>query len=234
MEVSVESSDGRSRKADPSRKAILDYLRGLRENNNREWFEANRTRYELARTAFQSIIGELIARFDEVDDLGGVAVKDCVFRINRDLRFSKDKTPYKTVMSALLGVGGRKSTGRSYYFHLEPDGQSMLAGGLWEPSPTQLGKIRLAIAEDGEALREIIQAPDFIRCFGGLEGESLKTAPQGYTKDHPDIDLLRKKQFMAVHRLDDEMASSSDLVSRALEVYRAMKPLELFIESALA
>ncbi len=117
------------------RKAILDFLGDLGSNNHREWFEANRPRYETARASFLSLVGELIDRFDAVDDLDGVTVKECVFRINRDVRFAKDKSPYKTAMSAVLGRSGRKSGVRSYYFHVEAAG-TFLAGGLYDPSPT--------------------------------------------------------------------------------------------------
>jgi uncharacterized protein (TIGR02453 family) len=216
------------------RRLILDFLGGLAANNNREWFEAERPTYERARSSFQALVGELIDRFEEVDDLGGVSVKECVFRINRDLRFSKDKTPYKTAMSALLGRGGRKSRGRSFYVHIEPAGQSMLAGGLWEPSPLELGKMRRALAEDARPLRKIIRAPEFIRCFGALEGESLKTAPQGYAMDHPEIELLRMKQYMVIHRLGDAMVCSKDLVPQSLKAFKAMMPFLLYVESVLS
>ena len=213
---------------------VLDFLRELEADNSREWFEANRSRYEVARAVFLGLVGDLIDRFESVDDLGGVTVKECVFRINRDVRFSKDKSPYKTVMSALLGRGGRKSGARSYYFHLEPDGRSMLAGGLYDPAPAELGKIRGAIAEDAKPLKKIMRAPDFVRYFGELAGESLKTAPQGYPKDHPDIELLRKKQFMAVHGIGDAAASSMDLVPHALTVFKAMKPFLTYLEKAVS
>jgi uncharacterized protein (TIGR02453 family) len=216
------------------RQSILDFLRKLRDNNNHEWFETNRSQYEEARTCFLGLVDDLIAAFGQVDDLGGVTVKECVFRINRDLRFSNDKTPYKTAMTALLGRGGRKSTGRTYYFHIEPDGQSILAGGLWDPSSGQLGKMRQALAENSGRFKKILDAPDFVRYFGALSGESLKTAPQGYPKDHPDIELLRMKQFMAIHRLDDGMIRSDNLIPHVLTVFKAMKPFVVYIESVLA
>lgn len=217
-----------------SRSPVLGFLRDLRDHNSREWFEANRSRYEDARAVFLGLVGDLIDRFDSVDDLGGVTVKECVFRINRDVRFSKDKSPYKTAMSALLGRGGRKSGARSYYFHLEPEGKSILAGGLYEPRPAELGKIREALAEDARPLKKILAAPDFVRYFGELAGESLKTAPQGYPKDHPDIALLRRKQFMVAHGMDDDLAASNKLIPRALEVFKAMKPFAAYLESTLA
>lgn len=222
------------KKSDSSRQDILDFLRGLRDNNSKEWFEANRPRYEAARASFLGLIGDFIDRFDPVDDIGGVSVKECVFRINRDLRFSNDKTPYKTAMTALLGRGGRKSTGRSYYFHLEPDGQSILAGGLWEPSSQELAKMRHALAANPKPFRKILAAPDFAKYFGAIAGDSLKTAPQGYPKDHPDIDLLRMKQFMTIHALSDEDVVSDELIPHCLTVFKAMKPFLLYIEKVLA
>jgi uncharacterized protein (TIGR02453 family) len=215
-------------------RSILDFLGALRDNNSREWFEANRPRYESARADFLAIVGDLLGRFDSVDDLGGIALKDCVFRINRDLRFSKDKTPYKTAMSALLGSRGRKSGARSYYFLLEPDGRSMLAGGLYDPSSAQLYKIRSAIALDAKPLKRILSRPEFVRYFGSLSGESLKTAPQGFEKDHPDIELLRLKQLVAIHGMSDKEVVAPDLVPHALEAFAAMKGFLVYLEKTLA
>jgi len=211
----------------------IEFLRRLRANNDRSWFEANRPRYEEARAAFERLVGDLISRFGAVDDLGGTSPKECMFRINRDVRFSSDKSPYKTAMGALLGSAGRKSGARSYYLHIEPDGRSMLAGGLYDPSSAELGKVRQAIARDAKSLKKIIAAPGFARFFGELAGESLKTAPQGYPKDHPEIELLRKKQCMVVSALDDEMVCSDELVPHALNGFKAMKPFLLYLESIL-
>lgn len=217
----------------PERKAILAFLRELEGHNDREWFEANRLRYEAARAVFLDLVGDLIDAFGPVDDLGGVTVKECVFRINRDVRFSKDKSPYKTVMSAVLGRGGRKSGVRSYYFHIESKGRSFLAGGLYAPSAAELGAVRQALADDARAFKKVIRAPAFVGAFGGLGGDSLKVAPLGYPKDHPDIELLRKKQFLVMHRLTDEEVLSEGLIPNALAVYRAMKPFLLYLEESI-
>ncbi|HUX37631.1 MAG TPA: DUF2461 domain-containing protein [Rectinemataceae bacterium] len=213
------------------RRAILSFLKDLRAHNDRDWFEAQRPRYEAARSTFLGLVGEIIASFGAVDELEGATPKDCVFRINRDVRFGKDKSPYKSTMSALIGPLGRKSGVRSYYFHLEP-GASMLAGGLHAPSPAQLGAFREAIAHDSKAFKRIVAAKDFKACFGELAGETLKTAPQGYAKDHPDIDLLRLKTILAIHPMDDDFVCSADLVAHSLEVFKAMKPFLLYLERA--
>jgi uncharacterized protein (TIGR02453 family) len=215
------------------RKAVLDFLRQLESHNDRGWFEENRSRYEAARAVFLELVGELIDAFGPVDDLGGVTVKECVFRINRDVRFSKDKSPYKTVMSAVLGRSGRKSGVRSYYFHIEGEGRSFLAGGLYAPSAAELGAVRQALADDARPFRKVIRAPAFVREFGELGGDSLKVAPLGYPKDHPDIELLRKKQFLVMHRLSDEEILSDELIPNALAVYKAMKPFLLYLEETI-
>ncbi|HSV56149.1 MAG TPA: DUF2461 domain-containing protein, partial [Magnetospirillaceae bacterium] len=218
---------------DPNRmEKALEYLRDLRGHNDRAWFEAKRPRYEAARAAFESLVAELLSGFGPVDDLGGVSPRDCVFRINRDVRFSADKSPYKTAFGALLGPAGRKSGVRSYYLHVEPDGNSMLAGGLHSPSQAELGKVRDAIVRNSAPLRAILASTDFVRRFGGLSGDSLKTAPRGYPKDHPDIGLLRRTQFLAVFSLADADLGARNFVPLALETFSAMKPFLIWLEAA--
>jgi uncharacterized protein (TIGR02453 family) len=211
----------------------LAFLRDLRKDNSREWFERNRPRYERARASFLEAVAELIAGIGAFDDLGGVSPEECAFRIYRDVRFSKDKTPYKPNMGAVLGRGGRKSGVRSYYIHVEPEGRSFLAGGLYAPTGPELAKMREALAEDADPFKRILKAKDFARHFGGLSGESLKTAPSGYPKDHPEIDLLRRKQFLASRPLSDEEVASDGLVDLALGAYKAMKPFLVYIEGIL-
>jgi len=211
-------------------RAIFDFLRDLRSHNDRDWFEAHRSRYEAARASFMQLLGELIEALRAVDELGGATPKDCAFRINRDVRFGLDKSPYKSTMSALIGPLGRKSGVRSYYFHLEPDGASMLAGGLHSPSPAQLGALRDAIARDSAPLKRVAAARDFKTYFGEISGDSLKTAPQGYPKDHRDIELLRLKTCLAIHHLSDDFVCNGDPVGYAVEVFKAMKPFLLYLE----
>jgi uncharacterized protein (TIGR02453 family) len=211
----------------------LDFLRDLRANNNREWFNKNRARYDKARAAYEDFVQAVIDRFDVVDDFGNLSAEQTMYRIHRDIRFSPDKTPYKTEMGALLGKEGRKSMGRSYYIHLQPDDNSFLATGLYMPSPAELEKVRRAIAEDSRPLRSILNAKDFKRYFGEMQGEQVKTAPKGYSKDDPDIDLLRYKQFMAVHPLTDQQMLADDLVDDVIERFKAMKPFADYLYGIL-
>jgi uncharacterized protein (TIGR02453 family) len=210
---------------------ILDFLRNLRANNNKQWFDANKARYIEASAAFEQLVSDVLAQFGAVDDLGGVSAKDCIFRIYRDTRFAADKSPYKTGMGALLGRGGRKHDGRSYYLHIEPEGQSMLAGGFFAPTPAELDRVRQAIASDASELKAVISSADFVRYFGAMQGETLKTAPQGYPKDHPDLALLRHKQFLAESAMSNEQVLAPDLIPHILRVFTAMKPFVSYLWS---
>jgi uncharacterized protein (TIGR02453 family) len=168
-----------------------------------------------------------------VDNLGSVTPAQCIYRIHRDVRFSPDKTPYKDWLGALLGKEGRKSTGRSYYIQVHPLGESIVAGGLYMTSPADLEKVRRAIAEDSRPLRAILDSASFKRYFGKMTGTQLKTAPKGYGRDHPDVDLLRFKDFLAEHPLTDEQLLSDHLVDHVLEVCQAMKPFVTYLYGVL-
>lgn len=213
-----------------SLQVTLDFLTELRFNNYREWFEDNRKRYERARAAVEAVVAEIIAGFGSVEDLGKTTPGECLFRIHRDVRFSKDKTPYKTQFGAVIGNGGRKAAGRSYYLHIEPANSSFIAAGVYDPTPEQLRAIRATIAEDAAPLRKIIAARDFVRYFGSLEGERLKTPPKGYSADHPAIDLLKHKQFLATHALTDDDLLREDLAAHFIAVCAALKPLEGYFQ----
>ncbi|MBZ0288276.1 MAG: DUF2461 domain-containing protein [Anaerolineae bacterium] len=210
--------------------AALTFLEDLRFNNNREWFTANRKRYDEARAAFEALVADVMAQFAPLENLGKTAVKDTIYRINRDVRFTKDKSPYKTNFGALIGNGGRKSTGRTYYINIEP-GESFIAGGVYDPEPEDLKRIRAAIAEKPDRLQKIIGNKDFVRTFGELRGDALKTAPKGYASDHPAIDLLKRKQFLALHLLSDDDVLKDDLAAHIIEVCKVLKPFEgYFVE----
>ncbi|MFN8493701.1 MAG: DUF2461 domain-containing protein [Caldilineaceae bacterium] len=202
----------------------LNFLNELRDNNNKAWFEQNRARYEQAKTSFEQFIAQLIAGLSASDDMTEVAAKDCIFRINRDVRFSKDKSPYKTGMGANIAPGGKKSNKLGYYLHLEPNGASMAAGGLYMPTGEQIGKFRQAIDRKSEVFKAIIAAPAFVHAFGTVTGDKLATAPQGYSRAHPEIDLLKLKQIIVMHHFTDEEVAAPVFAAQVLDVFRAMKP----------
>jgi uncharacterized protein (TIGR02453 family) len=207
--------------------ATIRFLEDLRFNNNREWFNDNRKAYESARGAVEGLVADVMSQFAGVENLGKTTVKDCIFRINRDVRFSKDKSPYKINFGALIGNGGKKSTGRSYYINIEP-GDSFIAGGVYDPSPELLKRIRAEMAENTKAFRKIIDNPEFVKTFGEIHGDSLKTAPKGYAADHPAIDLLKRKQFLALHYLSDDDLTRDDLAAHIVGVCRVLKPFEAY------
>jgi uncharacterized protein (TIGR02453 family) len=202
---------------------ILAFLHALRENNSHEWFEAHRPEYEQAKTLFENFIQGLIFRFDAIEPLGDLAARDAIFRIHNDMRFAKNKPPYKEHFSAVLAPGGRHSLRLPYYIHIMPGG-SLLAGGAHMPTSADLQTIRAAIAEDPAPIERVIEAPEFRKYFGEISGESLKSAPRGYAPDHLQIDLLRHKQFLAVHQLSDERVLAEDFADYVLQVFSAMKP----------
>ena len=209
-------------------KFTLDFLEDLRFNNNKTWFDENRKRYDQARANVEALLTDVLEHFAPVEDVGKTVAKDCLFRINRDVRFSKDKTPYKPNMGALIGKGGRKTTERSYYINIEP-GECFIAGGVHSPMPEHLKAIREVIAKDnGKKLTSIINHADFKKYFGEMQGESLKTPPKGYTSDHPAIDLLKQKQYLAFHRLDDADVLKDDFTAHVIDVCKAMKPFEKY------
>jgi uncharacterized protein (TIGR02453 family) len=215
-------------------KPVLDFLNGLKKNNNKAWFEEHRPAYEQAKTSFEAFVDELIAGTGKFEDLHGVTAKDSVMRIFRDVRFSKDKSPYKPNMAAAIGPGGRKSSRLSYYIHLEPGNASMIAGGMHMPESSQITKFRDAIGRDAARFKRIVAAPDFKRYFGSVEGEKLKTAPQGFARDHPEIELLRLKEVVAVHRLTDKDVLAPKSSADVVQGFKAMKPFLDYLNEVIA
>jgi uncharacterized protein (TIGR02453 family) len=214
----------------------LAFLNGLKKNNNKAWFEAARPRYEAARIDFSNFIQLLIEGLQKKDPtITGTMARDAIFRINRDIRFSNDKTPYKSHFGASIKRGGRKSGFAGYYFHLEP-GASFVGGGLWMPEATALKKLRQEIDYNWEEFRGILQNRNFKKTFADLykgEDQSLKTIPKGYDKDNPAIGYLRLKSFIAEVRIPDEELTRASLHKQALAAFEAIQPLLHFINRAL-
>jgi uncharacterized protein (TIGR02453 family) len=215
------------------KKSTLDFLSSLKINNNRDWFIQNRSLYQEAKVNFESFVQEIINNIIEFEPImKGLEAKSCVYRINRDIRFSNDKSPYKANFGAFIVRGGKKNGDKfaGYYIHLEP-GNNMIAGGAYMPPAPWLNVIREKIDEEPDNFKRIINAKDFIHYFKKIDGEQLKKAPKGYPSDHPDIDLLKFKSYLVVNEVSDELVLQDDYFSHVMRVIRAMKPFNDFLNS---
>ncbi len=212
-------------------RSTLKFLSDLRRHNDRLWFAENRSRYESARENFslfvQAVIDEIV-RFDPI--LRGLEAKSCIYRINRDIRFTNDKSVYKTNFGAFMVRGGKKSADRfpGYYLHIEP-GQSFISGGSYIPPAPWLNAIRERIADEGDTLVKIINSREYRKYFSGLEGEKLKLPPRGFSKDHPHIELIKMKSFLPEKLLTDNEVIDPDFFKVVTGAFRAMKPLIDFL-----
>lgn len=214
------------------KKSTLEFLSDLKRHNDRDWFIKNRGRYDEARANYESFVQALINEISGFDPiLKGLEVKSCTYRINRDIRFSNDKTLYKTHLGAFIVRGGKQNGDRyaGYYFHVEPGGNSMIAGGAYIPPKPWLSAIREKIDEQGDQLLKIISRKDFIEVFGEIEGEKLKTVPKGYPRDHPFIELLKLKSFLAARMISDKDVISNSCFDLIINASRVMKPLNDFL-----
>lgn len=212
--------------------SLLDFLSQLRDNNQRDWFSAHRNAYETSKADWERFVGDLIAAIAKFDNIEGLRVKDCIFRINRDVRFSKDKSPYKTNFAAAIGKGGRQSPYLDYYLHIQP-GESFLGGGIYAPTSEQLAKFRQEIDYNVVEVRRVIEEPAFVRYFGAVKGSRLKTMPKGYDRNHPEIELLKMQQFFFMHPFSDAEVTSPDFLAKVVEGCRILKPLLDFLNYIL-
>lgn len=214
--------------------STLAFLRNLAANNTREWFQDNKGAYESARDNFLALTADLISKIAVFDpEMGQLQPKECIFRIHRDTRFSKDKTPYKTNMGAYFTVGGRHSTKAGYYLHIEPSGESFVAGGIYQPQPAELKKIRQEIDYHGNELIAISEAPIFKQYFGQLTGSKLSVPPKGYDKNHLYIELLKHKDFLASCTVDTEELLKPNFSALVVQRFEAIKPLNDFLNRAI-
>lgn len=214
----------------------LKFLTQLKKNNNKPWFDAHRADYEAARIDFSNFIQLVIDAVQKTDTtITGLAAKDCLFRINRDIRFSKDKTPYKANFGASLKRGGRKSCYAGYYFHLEP-GQSFIGGGFWMPPAPALKNMRQEIDYNWEEFQQILKNKDFKKTYGDIykTGDvSLSTTPKGYEKDNPASEYLKLKSFIAETKIDDGELTKATLHKKTVAAYEALQPLLTFINRTM-
>ena len=220
----------------------LRFFRELARHNEKTWFEAHREEYESeVRQPMRKLIEDLDTRFAEfAPEIGGDS-KRSMFRINRDIRFSKDKSPYKTHAAcwfhhrnAARSVGSEADAGSAgFYFHLEPGGRSMIGAGLWMPPRPQLNKLRDAIAKDAKGFDRM--ARSIPRRFGGLDDEgSLKRMPRGYPEDHPAAKWLRFQSFTSGRTLTDAQVTNASLASLLAREYAALLPLVRWLNGALS
>ena len=197
----------------------LTYLKKLKKNNNRDWFAENKPTFIEAQNNAKELYAEIRNNLDKHDDIE----KFKLFRIYRDVRFSKDKTPYKAHFAGSFSRLGKQLRG-GYYLRIRP-GESFLAGGFWEPNKEDLLRIRKEIEVDASEIRQILEDKNYQHYFGNtFKGEELKTAPRGFDKEHPDVDLLRKKGFIAVRNFTDEEVLSSNFISEVDNSYKALRP----------
>jgi uncharacterized protein (TIGR02453 family) len=211
--------------------SLLAFLRDLRVNNTREWFAQNKSRYELVKKDFDAWTTELISEFADFENMDGVLLKHCSYRIYRDVRFSKNKEPYKTWFSASFSEGGRKSGLMDYYVHIEPNGASFLGGGMYSPTPEQLVAFRQEVDYNAAGLRKIIKDPAFAGIFGEEVGESLVRIPKGFEADHPEAELLKKKQLFFWKKYTDQQVASPEFTQQLISDAKVLKPFLDFLNA---
>lgn len=209
------------------RKESLSFLQILKENNNREWFAENKKSFEIEQKAMKLYFNEIGDALGNIDSIESTQI----FRIYRDVRFSKNKLPYKVNFSA--GYKRTKPMLRGgYYLHIENEG-SFIGGGFWEPNTEDLLRIRREIELDASELRAIIAQDSFKKIFGTLQGDELKTAPRDFDKNHPDIDLIRKKQYLVTRSFSNKEVLSPNFKEEVLVTFQAMRPFFDYMSDVL-
>jgi uncharacterized protein (TIGR02453 family) len=208
--------------------SVFKFLNTLEKNNNRDWFAENKPKYLSAKEHFKALAQEINEGMEKQDNIEKVKL----FRIYRDVRFSKNKMPYKNSFSGGF-VRATKALRGGYYFHLQPGDKSMVGGGFWQPEASDLKRIREEIALDASPLREIINSTSFKKHFGELQGQQLKTAPRDFPKDHPDIDLLRYKSFTVSKYFTDKEVQSPGFSKEVLKYFQATRPFFDYMSEVL-
>ncbi|MDR1257898.1 MAG: DUF2461 domain-containing protein [Tannerellaceae bacterium] len=209
---------------------ILEFLRELEHNNNRDWFQKNKARYDVLHKGHMEIVQQLINRIALFDpDIAGVEVKECLFRIYRDIRFSPNKLPYKTHFGAYIAArGGRNSERSGYYLHLEPD-NCFMSGGVWMPQPKLLKKLRQDIYDHIDEFVGILENPSFKELYPALEGETLKRTPAGFPPDFEHEEIIRHKDFCVSASKPDRFFYAKDWIEQAADCYERLLPFTRFL-----
>jgi len=215
-------------------KESLKFLDDLKKNNNRDWFQLQKVRYDSYKKEYYQLVQDFLDDMKSKDEsLRNLEVKNCVFRVNRDIRFTKDKSPYKTHMGIWMSPGTKNTNLAGYYIHIEK-GASFIAAGVYSPENDDLKKIRKEIAFFYDELETIVNDKKFKDAFGELDrNNSLKNAPKDFEKDHPAIEFLKLKSFTASEKIDDKLLSDPDFVKKISEKLILLKPLMQFLNRAL-
>lgn len=212
---------------------VIQFLQELSDNNNREWFQSNKKRYDESREKVLFITEVVINEIRKFDpEIPLLESKDCLFRIFRDVRFSNDKRPYKTNFGSFIAKGGRKSIHAGYYFHIEPSG-SFAGGGIYMPAAEPLKAIREHIAENGEEFLTIINNKSFKKVFPEMMDDKLKTAPKGFSPDHEFIDFLRYKSFAFSSQLGKSQILADTYIEQLVQAFKTLQPVNRFLNEAL-
>lgn len=214
--------------------ATIKFLKDLKKNNNKPWFDQHRNAYDSAKADFARMVAQLIKEISVFDrPIGALEAKECTFRINRDVRFSKDKTPYKNNMAAYFNKAGKKGNLGGYYLHVEP-GSSFVAGGLWVPEPAILASIRQELDYSFDEWNKIINTPTFKKVFpGGVKSEATLTRPpRGYDEHNPAIEFLKMKNFAVKAPISDTVLQSKSFEKDVAKLMAAMKPMIDFLNRA--
>lgn len=212
----------------------LKFLKALKKNNSKEWFDRNRKQYETAKAEFSGLISGLLADVAGFDkEIKFLSAKDCIFRINRDVRFSNDKSPYKTNFGGFIVRDGKKSSYAGYYVHIEPGG-SFAGGGVYMPQPDVLKAVRQDIYDNTDAFKKIIRQKLFKNYFGEISGSKTTLAPKGFPKDFPDLDLLKFKDYTVIRNFRDEDVLHKNFTEEVKLTFQAMVPFNHFVNKAVA
>ena len=213
-------------------KEYFSFLKELKENNDKLWFAKNKPVYDKLKLDFEKTVSEFITSISKFEpEIGNLSPKDCVFRIYKDIRFSKDKTPYKTNFGGFFVKGGRKSGMAGYYLHIEP-GDCFIGGGIYMPPAPILKKIRDEIHYNIDEFEKIIHGKDFKKYFKEITGSKTSVMPRGFEKTFKGAEYLKFKDYTVIYPVKDDFYLNKDAFKNIIEIFKAMKPFNDFLNKS--
>ncbi len=214
--------------------ATIKFMEQIAKNNNKLWFEKHKDEYLAVKADYEELVTEVLAGLSAKEPaFKEQKAKDCIMRIYRDVRFSKDKSPYKINLGAGFGMAGGKNVGAGYYLHIQPGGKSFAGGGMWQPEGPVLKAIRQEIDYNFKDFSDIVNNKKFTKMFGQVDGDKLVKTPQGYTEDNPAIEYLRLKSFTVGHNIPDADLTKKTLAKTIVDAYQTMKPFVDFLNRGM-